>query len=151
MYDSGSQACPPTKRKGAAGKEQQLANARMRKQQVTTQKELLAQLLECEGIKNPIPTHMQLLELCRIADVSTTEMREFGGFRYDIVKEARKLYADDISKKPGFSQEEVDLHEVCPCWSATSVCLLASWGGNEKERDESFTMFRMFSCDIAQR
>jgi len=116
MSDSGSQAsCPPTKRKGAAGKAQQLANARLMKQQVTTQKELVAQLLECEGIKNPIPTHMQLLELCRIADVSgqtTTEMRELGGFRYDIVKEARKLYADDISKKPGFSQEEVDLHEA---------------------------------------
>jgi hypothetical protein len=111
-----SQAAPPTKRKGGAGHEQQLANARNRKQQIMTQKQLAAELLEIEEIKNPIPPHMQLLELCRLAaadgsSFTTTEMREIGGFRYDIVKEARKLYADDMCKKPGFSQEELDLHE----------------------------------------
>ena len=111
MSDSGSEACPPTKRKGAAGKEQQLANARMRKEQLKEQKQLLVELLEVADIKNPIPPHMQLLELCRLAETTTTEMSEIGGFRYDIMKEARKLYADDISKKPGFSQEELDLHE----------------------------------------
>ena len=111
MSDSGSEACPPTKRKGAAGKEQQLENARMRKEQLKEQKQLLVELLEVADIKNPIPPHMQLLELCRLAETTTTEMSEIGGFRYDIMKEARKLYADDISKKPGFSQEELDLHE----------------------------------------
>ena len=85
MSDSGSEACPPTKRKGAAGKEQQLANARMRKQQLTTQKELVAELLEIDGIKNPIPPHIQLLELCRLAEENpshtTSDLKEIGGFR----------------------------------------------------------------------
>ena len=112
MSDSGSQACPPTKRKSVQpGKDQQLANARFRRQQITSQKELLAKLLEIPDIKNPIPPHMQLLELCRLASMTTTEMRTFGGFRYDMVRDVRKLYADEIMKKPGFSQEELDIHE----------------------------------------
>ena len=109
----GSAAPPPTKRKIPPGKEQQLANARLKKQLVSTQKQLAGELLELAEIKSPIPDHMRLLQLCQLgvsSSMSTSELSEIGGFRFEIVKQARDLLADEICKKPGFSDDEIELH-----------------------------------------
>jgi len=109
----GSAPPPPTKRKIPEGKQQQLANARLKKHEILTQKQLAGELLTVAEIKNPIPDHMRLLQLCQVGDsssISTSELSDIGGFRFDIVKQARELFADELCQKPGFSDDEIELH-----------------------------------------
>jgi hypothetical protein len=111
--------CPPsTKRKIAPAKAQQLINARAKKQLAMTSKQLAGQLLEIAEIRNPLPEHMRLLELCQLGatqGLSTRALTDCGGFRFELVQDARQLFAADFLKKPGFSQDEIDLH-VSECF-----------------------------------
>jgi hypothetical protein len=119
MSESGAAAegPPSTKRKIAPAKEQQLANARAKRQLQLTQKQLVVELSQIPEILNPIPDHMRLLELCQLGareGLSTSSLAADGGFRYSLMKEAREFFAADFLKRPGFSEEETDLHvEKC--------------------------------------
>jgi hypothetical protein len=114
MSQAGSQKCPPTKRKVVApSKEQQLVNARFKRQLHLTQKKLAEELSQIPEIQHPAPDHKRLLELCQLGaehDLSTSALVDMGGFRFPLMESARELFAAEFLKKPGFSEEEIDLH-----------------------------------------
>jgi hypothetical protein len=90
----------------------------MKKQLELQRKDLVEELMNMEEIKNPVPEHEQLLTLCRLDGISTSELRDMSSFRYPIIRDARKFIADDICKKIGFSEDEQELHlaEVFKSW-----------------------------------
>jgi hypothetical protein len=118
MSQAESQKCPPpTKKKTAPAREQNLANGRVKRQLYQTQRQIAEELSQIPEIRDPAPDHIRLLQLCQLGaanDFSTSQLAEMGGFRFPLMLDAREFFAADFLKKPGFSEEEVDLHvEKC--------------------------------------
>jgi hypothetical protein len=110
-----SQKCPPpTKKKTAPAREQNLANGRVKRQLYQTQKQIVEELSQIPEIRDPTPDYIRLLQLCQLGAAndkfSTSELAKIGGFRFPLMLDAREFFAADFLKKPGFSEEEVDLH-----------------------------------------
>jgi hypothetical protein len=113
--NGGTPSTAPTKRKQdvKAAQTQKLLNARLEKKQKSVQRELV---LEMGNIEKR-PDHERLLEICRMGSIrgeedylSTTQLRDISSFRSPMIKAARIFLMDNLLKKPGFSEEEQELH-----------------------------------------